>query len=383
VLLVGAGAYPHAKSPRPGVPVLDDLTSVAPSIMTFAQRLLTTWCPTLARPLLTVDILLSDATRPGGAVWPGFGQTGEIAANTPIDSPTFETLDQALQDALKGGEPDEGLLLFFCGHGFSRADRFFVMSDFGRGGDPWSRTVNLTKLDLALQQERPRTMWLFWDCCADIPMEILDALANIGSPLIQPLASKLSNTIAHDGRLSKFGAASSSLGDRAFGIPGKPTRFTEMLIEALDGAGATKPTSGTWWVDHLGVQDAMQSYVARHPELDNPDFYTFGTPFSSDAPTRMNFRALQGAPLSFLIASSAPQPGALKKSLICILPEGEDDDLKAIKGYEPSPPKTAVVCFKLPPRKTYTVKATFPGCLPQLRSCYAELPLADSAEFQS
>lgn len=382
ILIVGAGAYPDAKVARPGVPLLADLSSVAPSVLSLAQKLLVDWRASLATDLLSVDFLLSDPNQPAGALWPGFGVPGEVVANTRIDPPTLDNVDQGLQAALAGAEPDEGLLLFFCGHGFSRADRFFVLSDFGRSGDPWSRTVNLSKLDLGLQQEKPRTLWLFWDCCADIPTEILDALGSVGASLIQPRASALSAANAAYGTLSRFGAASSPLGAQAFGIANKPTRFTEMLLEALDEAGATKRQSGTWWVDHSGIQDALQSYVTRYPDLPDPQFYIFVTPFSSDTPQRMRFRQLPQPPSSFLLASSAPRRAALKQARVCVLPEGAQDDAQAVPGCEPKQPKTAIVCFKLPPWKTYMVKATF-GDGPQMKTCFADLPLAEPAEFQA
>jgi hypothetical protein len=381
-LIVGTGAYPDAKLARPGTPVLADLSSVAPSVMAFAQRLVTDWRTSLAMDLLSIDLLLSDPTQPGGAIWPGFGVPGEIPANTMIEPPMLSNVDQALQDALSGAEPDEGLLLFFCGHGFSRVDRYFVLSDFGRGGDPWSRTINLSKLDLALQQEKPRKLWLFWDCCADIPSEILDALGNVGASLIQPRASALSTANVTYGTLSRFGAASSSLGSQAFGIAGKPTRFTEMLLEALDGAGAIKRTGAIWWVDHSGIQDALQTYVTRYPDLQDPKFYTFTTPFSSDSPTRMQFRQLPGPPSSFLLASSTPRRAALKQAQLSVLPEGILDDLQALPGYEPTQPVTAVVRFKLPPQRRYTVKASFAGQV-QTKTCFADLPLAEPAEFEA
>jgi Caspase domain len=382
VLIVGTGAYPSAKVTQPGVPVLADLTSVAPSVLAFAQRLLMDWRASLAMDLLSVDLLLSDPNQPGGAIWPGFGVPGEVPPNAAIDPPTLNNVDQALQDALAGAEPDEGLLLFFCGHGFSRADRFFVLSDFGRGGDPWSRTVNLSKLELGLQQEKPRKLWLFWDCCADIPAEILDALGNVGASLIQPRASALSAANTAYGMLSRFGAASSPLGAQAFGIAGKPTRFTEMLLEALEGAGATKRQGGDWWVDHVGIQDALQTFVKRYPDLPDPQFYIFVTPFSSDSTERMRFRRLSGPPSSFLLASSAPRRAALKQARLCVLPEGVQDDAQAVPGCEPSQPQTAVVRFKLPAWKTYTVKATFANG-PQLKTCFADLPLAEPAEFEA
>jgi hypothetical protein len=155
-----------------------------------------------------------------------------------------------------------------------------------------------------------------------------------------------------------------------------------MLLEALDGAGATKRQSGTWWVDHSGIQDALQTYAQRYPDLPDPQFYVFVHPFSSDTQQRMRFRRLAAPPSSVLLASSTPRRAALKQARLCVLPEGVQDDAGAVPGCEPAQPQTAIVRFKLPPWKTYTVKAVFPGG-PQLKSCFADLPLGEAAEFDA
>lgn len=380
VLFVGAGAYPNAAKAEAGRPALADLTSVAPSVLSLAGAFLSAWRDSLAMELSSIDLLLSDPEQPAGVLWPGFGAAGEAVRGTPVDPPTLANVEQALSDVLATAEAEEGVFLFFCGHGFSRGDRYFVLSDFGTSLDPWSRTVNLSELDWALQQHKPRTLWQFWDCCANIPSEILDALGSVGTSLIRARASALSEAIATYGPMSKFGAASSPLGLQAFGVAGKPTRFAEMLLEALGGTGATKRQDGAWWVDHSGIQDAFQSYARRHPDLPDPEFYTFVTPFSSDAPQRMRFRRLPNAPSSVLLASSAPRRGGLKRGRICVLPQGTQDDAQAVLGCEPKQPTTAVVRFVLPPWETYTVKAII-GEETQTKICFADLPLAEPAEF--
>jgi hypothetical protein len=130
VLIVGAGAYPYAKTATQDVPALPDLTSVAPGVMVFLQRLLTDWREGLAMGLLTVDLLLSDPKQPGGSHWPAFGVPGEAAAGQPLEPAYRQHLEQALFDALDGASGEDGLLVLFCGHGFSRAARYFVLSDF-------------------------------------------------------------------------------------------------------------------------------------------------------------------------------------------------------------------------------------------------------------
>lgn len=382
VLAVGAGSYPHAQAATATLPKLDDLTSVPPSIIGFLKKLLLDWRDDLALPLVSVDLLLSDpkAAKPK---WTGFGLAGEVAAGTDLDPPTRTNLEDALMDLLQDATAQDGLLLLFCGHGFSRDDRYFVLSDFGKGPNPWNRCVNLDGLKAGLSKEPPRTQWLFWDCCATIPEEILDVLGDIGDPVVAATASEVSAAIKQYGDLSRFGVASAPIALEAFGIPDGASRFTEMLIEAIEGAGATKRHGGQWWVDDRGIMDALQTYVRRHPELTDPDFYNFVTPFSSDAPQRVRLRRLGAAPTSLLIAAAAPQRTALKTATVTVMPDAGGAALP----IPPAPREQSMIHLPVPALHHYTVTAVFDGgngpAVPQSISCFADLPLADSAEFQS
>jgi hypothetical protein len=359
--------------------MLKDLTSVEPSVSAFLRGLLTDWREDLPMDLLSVDFLLSDPKQPAGAIWPGYGGPGEAPKGQALDPPTLANLDGALTAALDGAAPDEGLVLFFCGHGFSRTNRYFVLSDFRQAQNPWSRVVDLNGLELGLRQKPPRTQFLFWDCCADIPEAILDALGPVGDPIIPPRASQISRAEATYGKLSRFGVASSPVGLQAFGTPNAPSRFTEMLIEAIEAAGATKRQNGIWWVDDRGMMDAIQTYSQRHPELENPEFYLFVTPFSSDAPQRIRFRKLREAPKSLLIAASVPR-AALKKAEVKIMVDGAQE---ALFTQIPSPMAKAVVYLPVTALQHYEVRAVFnQGAGPTLsQSCFADLPLAEPAEF--
>lgn len=382
-LVVGAGLYAHAKVATDKAPALKPLTSVAPSVNEFVRRLLTSWRPELALDLLSIDLLLDDPLRPDGVTWPGYGVVGEAAAGLAIDPPTMDKLDAALQAAIKDATADEGLLLFFCGHGFSRTSRYYVAADFGKSGNPWSKVVDLSALELGLRQIPPRTQWLFWDCCADIPMEILESLGPIGDPLIPPRASRISAAERAYGMLSRFGVASAPPGEQAFGIADLPSRFTEMLMEAIEGSGATRTrNNGVWWVDDSGMRDAIQTYAQRHPDLDDPRFYVFVTPFSSDAPQRMSLRRLATAPKSLLIASCASRPVALKNAHVTVAPDDDVGGAPVFVQAPPPPGQRAIIHVPVPARRSYKVTVVFNGdTAPQTRVCYADLPLAEAAEF--
>jgi hypothetical protein len=307
-LVVGAGAYPHAQDATANRPKLAHLTSVPPSVTLFLKRLLVDWRADLALPLVSVDLLLSDPAVKDSQ-WASLGVAGEAPQGTAIEPPTREAIETALTTLLQGATAQDALLLLFCGHGFSRIDRFFVLSDFGKGPNPWSRCVNLDGLKAGLSKEAPRTQFLFWDCCATIPDQVVDVLGSIGDPIIPATASEVSAAIKLHGPLSRFGAASAPIALEAFGIKDSASRFTQMLIEAIDGAGAQKRDNGKWWVDDRGIMDALQSYVRRHPELPDPDFYSFVTPFSSDAPKRIRLRRLAIPPTSLLIAEAMNRAG--------------------------------------------------------------------------
>ncbi|HEX7944233.1 MAG TPA: hypothetical protein VF495_06185, partial [Phenylobacterium sp.] len=277
VVVVGAGAYPYAKGKAPRVPILSDLTSVAPGVMQFVRRLLVDWRESLADRLLSVELLLSDPAQPGGAVWPGAAidgvpLAGAAEAGLAIAAPTIPMLDAALSDALRDATRDDTLMVLFCGHGFSSVENFFLLSDFGQSpNNPWRDVVNLSQLATGLQQVPARKQWLFWDCCSDILEEALNAMGgNMGDAVVKPDAGALAaiNRAYGPSSLSQFGMKSATLGAQAFGVAAKPSRFVEMLIEAIDGAGAIRPERGEWWVDDRGLVEAIKTCAVRHPDLD-------------------------------------------------------------------------------------------------------------------
>lgn len=371
VLLVGAGAYPSAKDPN-GKVELTDLTSVAPSVLALAKKLLTDWRETLTQPLLRVEVLLSDPGKP--AVWPGYGAAGEVAAGSPLEPPSRANIETALAATLAGATRDDGLLILFCGHGVAKDDRYFVPGDFGGQLNPWNTLINLDELALALRQEPPRTQWLLWDCCANIPEEILNALGTIGSSPIGRDAGLLASAIRTYGVLGQLRLASAADGLEGFGIPGSPSRFTEMLIEALDGAGCDRRIDRKWQVYDAGIRTAIQTYADRTPALDHPDFYRFVVPASTDAPMPMRFRQLPGPPKSVLVAMSDPRD-ELKRAAVAVAHGGS-----AVQDL-PAPQAAAVLYLRLEPEREYLVTATFDDGDIESRSTYAYLPMAEAVEF--
>jgi len=375
-LVIGAGHYPHANGAHPDVPALNDLSSAAASVYAFVGKLIRDWRNDLCAPLDTVDLLISDPAHPGGTTWSALGVPGEAPDDTQIDAPTLTNVNAALVAWLQADANDH-LLFLCCGHGFWKEERCFVLADFGTNvNNPWTSVIALDSFALGLRQRPPRTQWLFFDACSDIPEPVLTSLGVVGDPLIRLTAKGLATAQQELGPVSQFGLASSTIGTQAFGIPGSPSRFCEMLIDALDGAGAVLHQQGAWWIDQRGIEDAVGTYALRKPDLEDPSFYEFVTPISSDAPGRMLFRRVAEEPSSCLVAASLP-PIALKNATVVIKREGADEP-----SFRLLPPQRRAQLHVglLPARQHYTVTATFDGLTRQVET-FADLPLAERAEF--
>ncbi len=374
VLIVGAGLYPHAQIVAADRPRFRHLSSVRTAVRALLQKLLGEWQVELAAPLGTVDLLLSEEQASDGTLWQPFGLPGEAAAGTPIEPPNNGTMGPALTSALAEAKPDDVLLVFFCGHGFWKGSRYFVLSDFGAREDTAWSVVDLDSLAQGLATKPPRTQWLFFDCCADISDEALEVIDDLGGTFIQITATAIRRGRKF-GTLSQFGLASAAPGLQAFGISGGSTRFAEMLIEAIDGSGAQKRHDNAWWVDHVGLDDAIRSYHRRVADLDRPEFYKFVAPLKTEAPVRMRLRRLPAEPTSCLIATTAP-PHLMRGATLVLAQRGGAAPINHVA------PQNRLH-LPLPPRRHFDVTLTFADSSQQVIEVFSDLPVAepDPAEF--
>src|SRR5262249_30278990 len=117
-------------------------------------------------------------------------------------------------------------------------------------------------------------------------------------------------------------------------------------------------------------------YAARKPDLQDPEFYEFVTPMSSDAPKRMYFRRGAVEPRSHLIDRAIPRI-ALTNAAIHVKLEGTSEP-----SFTLLPPhrRASAHVDLLPARHHYTVTVTFDGIAKQVEM-FADLPLAEQAEF--
>jgi hypothetical protein len=375
--IIGTALYPHAQVAIDGRPKLKNLDSVGPSIRKFVSRLFGEWFDDLTAPLDSVDLLLSETAEPGGSTWPGFGRNGEVANGTAIDEPTLANVKAALSASLRGATVHDHFLFLCCGHGFWKTHSYFVLSDFGADElNRWEATINLDGFRTGLSGTTVRNQWLFFDCCKDIPEEVLRTLSQIGTPLIETNAEEIAKA-NRKGSLSQYGLSSAAIGLEAFGIPHEPSRFCEMLMDALDGAGAVSKHDGKWHVDDHGIGRAVRSYAQRNPDLKDPNFYKGTIPISNDMPGRLRFRCTTEPPKSRLVVFSKPRT-AMRAADLSVLRDGDP-----IAVWSRKPAGRAKVLIELPARLTGKVSAVFPDGKTKEIEVYGDLPSAepDEAEF--
>lgn len=378
-LLIGAGQYPNAKARSASTPQLADLSSVGPTVRTFASKLIRDWQDSLEVPLSSVDLLLSEP-GPDASLWTSSGVPGEVADATLIDSPNLPTVRAALANALQGADTADHFLFMCCGHGFFKGKRYFILSDFGADQlDPWSSVIDLDCFAEGLSQQKPRNQWLFFDCCSDIPDVVLNTLGPIGQPLIQPNALELILALRNFGPLSRFGLASSTPGAQAFGIANRPSRFCEMLMEAIDGAGAVRKKNNLWCVDHMGIDMAVKSYASRKCTAANAAFYTYSVPIASDSQTRMFFRSLNVEPRSCFVAFS--NPGAAIKDAKVIITQRASHAI-IFQQNPPPPGQLERIYLELAPRQYYDLSVCFPGGNSLSFPIWGDLPEAEPGQIE-
>jgi hypothetical protein len=145
---------------------------------------------------------------------------------------------------------DNVAVFYFCGHGVERESPFLLLEDFARS--PLALLENALDIGQTYQgmaRCRAREQYFFVDACREIPFQLLQLLSGNARVLVTPQA-------VGDQRRDTALVYATSGGAKAYGRPGRPTRFTEALLRALDGLGGRLDGAG-WVVDVSSLQRAV------------------------------------------------------------------------------------------------------------------------------
>ena len=374
VLILGASAYPHAQSASLRVPALAPIDSAAASALTLAARMIGPWRDRLPKPLASVDLLVDTPAAPAGA---SFTRAGDASAQAIIlDAPTMSAVKAARRAWMKDAGPNDVLFFYACGHGIWLPDRgrTFLTASFGEDQDnPWLDAVALSDFALALGDAPPRLQWLIFDCCVNTPPEALAAMVARANPLLTLTAGERTAMSSQHGHLSQVIAASASTGNLAYGKAGRPSYLMEAFLEACEGAGCRRMVGGRWWVDQVGLEEAMSTYAQRVAPFSEEREFSFPRVTQTDAPAPPLLLSQPGPPACTLVVRSNPRQ-RLKQAQLTVRDEAAAVLAQQAGGVQ------AQERFRrqVPAWKTYQVEAVFPDTGPRTETAFALPPVVEA-----
>lgn len=260
-LIIGVGRYPYLNGGdgqlTPDHDGMGQLSSPPVSARRLAEWLIGTFSHR-AKPLGTVELLLSEAA-PADFVNPATGVAHQI------EEATFDACANAIRSWKQRGDSDAGnlMLFYFCGHGISEGtDSALLLADYG--ADPENSlagAIDFRRLHIGLQRCRATEQCFFIDACRSPSGSLAAAEGFAGQVVIQP--GRRDPTWERPVRQPIFYATFS--GDKAYGLPGQASIYSEALLKALAGGGAddTESEDGSWRVTTNRVSEALENAVLR------------------------------------------------------------------------------------------------------------------------
>jgi hypothetical protein len=315
ILIVGASAYPHARTAKPRVPKLPSISSAAKSALDLASNAIGSWVNRFRQPLVSVDLLVDTPNSPQGYSFATPGQAPVV-----LDPPTLPNVKAARKTWMNGATAADVLLFYCCGHGIwlPATGSTFLTASFGEDEDnPWPSTIALDDFALALGEYPPRQQWLIFDCCNNTPTEALKAMGARADPLLTSVEGQRRAMEQAFGPLAQVTIASSTPGALSFGKEGRASRFMEAFLEACAGGGCRRMTDGKWWVDQQGIEEAMATYRLRIASVEEEDYFTFPRLTRTDAAEVPRLLSHDRKPACTLLVRSQP-PNRLKQANLTI-----------------------------------------------------------------
>lgn len=255
-LVIGVGHYPAL--PDGGGPQfvrpegMRQLQSPPVSAREFARWLIENY-QSNDRPLASVRLLISEPSDSGFQ----YSVAGQATAADPQQA-DFATVRTAIREwQASSTHPDDLMLFYFCGHGIADgANVALLMSDFGLDPQaPLDGALDFRRFRVGMEDCVARHQCFFVDACR-VRSTLLQRNDYAGHPV-------LNATLApNPGGRVRIGPVffSTLAGEPAHGRLGKPSVFTEALLEALAGPGAGDE-DGDWTVKTTRLHAALEFLV--------------------------------------------------------------------------------------------------------------------------
>jgi Caspase domain len=367
-LVIGVGAYAHLSG---GVGRLSNqhdgmgqLTSPPLSARAFASWLMTEFKHP-DKPLGTVALLLSEAV-PAPFVAPN-----EPEKRFDVPAANSANVRSAAEHLFRrGNEHASNLLIFyFCGHGIATGtDTALLLSDYGANDlNALDGAIDFRRLRLGMGRCKASEQCYFVDACRASTDTLIEALGHAGQVVI---GGGLREPGLPPRRAPVLYATMN--GFKAFAIPGRPTIFTDALLQALRDLAADDE-HGDWRVSTSRIQAAVEHVserqalgVGKQQVPTGDDVANIHINFLARTPTALVYvksepaDAIDEASLSYKLAGAAePLPASPErrngKEWVLELPAGSYDFKMTFEAGPPCVvansvrPAFRTVTMKVPP----------------------------------
>lgn len=252
--VIGVGHYRHLPDGADPVSAktfgLQQVTTPPLSVRAVLDWLTNDYPHPESPPVGSIELLMS--------VDGGFAYDGNL-----VDGATLPNVQSAVNDWFQrcDSHADNVALFYFCGHGLERDKQYLLLEDFGQLPlNPLAMSVDLDRFHDGMVACRADTQIFIADACREVPWDLLKMGNGLGDPLLPPILG--GNT---DRNAPILRAAAQ--GQSAFGVPGQVTHFTQALLRALRGAGASEEpdNSDHWTVRYFRLVGAVQRLLADGP----------------------------------------------------------------------------------------------------------------------
>lgn len=349
-LVIGVGHYLHlpggtGKKKFSNNEGMAQLRAPPVSAREFARWLIEKYdCPD--RPLSSVTLLVSERNPEEFTC-----RVGDKPQSFAVPEATMANVEEAIVawHALGDANPEHLLLFYYCGHGISAGTELaLLMSDFGeKPHAPLDGALDFRRFHRNMEECAARQQCFFVDACRVGSTLLKDNQGFAGNPIIH-----WAGAVANPGGQLRRGPTffSTLSGASAYARPGKPSIFTQALIECLDGAAAADE-DGPWRVKTTRLHEALDFLMLQaSQDLKLPQ----GQIPSSDNLTQVTMNTV-AAPLVPVLVRVVPESAHAKATLRC-----ENTERKEKRGPKAIPWRLSVATGKYSffadyKKKEYTV----------------------------
>ncbi len=251
-LVVGVGEYPWLKGGNKPLFAehegMGQLTSAPYSAFAFAQWLVDRYT-SVTHPIRTLRVLISAPRQP---VWEPIEGAGE----QQLLRATFDNFKSAVLAWRNAMQPTDRAVFFFSGHGMGAGvQHTLVLEDYGSEPNaPLGFAFDFTKFHVAMARAPALEQFYFLDACRTSSGTLMQSLGVYGDPILTP-----SGALPSPARRQPILYATMP-GDAAYGRPYNTSFFTEALLQAMRGAGASRKR-GRWVIRPSNLNEAVQYFL--------------------------------------------------------------------------------------------------------------------------